>query len=75
MAKRRDSNIFSLSFLDIMACGFGAVILIYITINHGTVSQGIQVEPEAMAEVRKIERAIEAEKKKSDYDQKHTSFD
>jgi hypothetical protein len=63
MAKRRDSNIFSLSFLDIMACGFGAVILIYITINHGTVSEGVQIDPEAMAEVRKIERAIEAEKK------------
>ena len=61
MAKRRETNIFSLSFLDIMSCGFGAVILVYITINHGTVSSGIQIEPETMAEVKKIEIEILAE--------------
>ncbi|MEZ7965879.1 MAG: hypothetical protein ACJASJ_001642 [Candidatus Azotimanducaceae bacterium] len=61
MAKRRETNIFSLSFLDIMSCGFGAVILIYITINHGTLSSGIQIDPENMAEVQKIEIEILAE--------------
>jgi len=62
VAKRRDSNIFSLSFLDIMSCGFGAVILIYITINHGSVTEGVQITPESMAEVRAVEAAIESEK-------------
>ena len=61
MAKRRETNIFSLSFLDIMSCGFGAVILVYITINHGTLSSGIQTDPERFAEVKKIEIEILAE--------------
>ena len=33
MAKRRETNIFSLSFLDVMSCGFGAVVLIFLIIN------------------------------------------
>ena len=33
MARRRQFNVFSLSFLDIMSCGFGAVILIFIVIT------------------------------------------
>ena len=62
MAKRRETNIFSLSFLDIMSCGFGAVILIYITINHGRVTDGVQIDPETMAAVKTVERNIESEK-------------
>ena len=62
MAKRRETNIFSLSFLDIMSCGFGAVILIYITINHGSVTDGVQIDPETMAAVKTVERNIESEK-------------
>ncbi|MGB1340742.1 MAG: hypothetical protein ACPHAN_02850 [Pseudomonadales bacterium] len=61
MARRRETNVFSLSFLDIMSCGFGAVILIYITINHGTEASGVQVDAETMAEVKEIETIIEAE--------------
>ena len=61
MARRRETNVFSLSFLDIMSCGFGAVILIYITINHGTETSGVQVDAETMAEVKKIEAVIETE--------------
>ena len=32
MAKQRESNLFTLSFLDVMSCGFGAVILLYVII-------------------------------------------
>jgi len=36
MAKKsRDFNPFSLSFLDIMSCGLGAVILIFLILKHG----------------------------------------
>ena len=35
MARRRFSP-FSLSFLDIMCCGFGAVVLMVLIINAGT---------------------------------------
>jgi len=32
--KRRQLNTFSLSFLDIMACGFGAVTLLFLILKH-----------------------------------------
>ncbi|OUS11127.1 hypothetical protein A9Q89_09910 [Gammaproteobacteria bacterium 53_120_T64] len=32
--KRRQTNTFSLSFLDIMACGFGAVTLLFLILKH-----------------------------------------
>lgn len=32
-ASRRSTNVFSLSFLDAMTCGFGAVVLLYMVIN------------------------------------------
>lgn len=64
MAKRRDSNIFSLSFLDIMSCGFGAVILIFIVIQHGSEATPQESNAEILAEVRKIEEQITDESEK-----------
>ncbi len=58
MAKRRDFNVFSLSFLDIMSCGFGAVILIYIIINHATETTSQEVNAQLLAEVRKYEEQV-----------------
>jgi len=34
MAKKRRNIAFSLSFLDIMACGFGAVTLLFLILRH-----------------------------------------
>lgn len=34
MSKKRQFTTFSLSFLDIMSCGFGAVILVFLIIKH-----------------------------------------
>lgn len=64
MAKRRDSNVFSLSFLDIMSCGFGAVILIFIVIKHGSEATPQESNREILAEVRKIEEQITDESEK-----------
>jgi hypothetical protein len=36
MAKKRRGNPFSLSFLDIMACGFGAVTLLFLILRHNS---------------------------------------
>lgn len=36
MRKKRDSNIFSLSFLDCICCGFGAIVLLFV------ISMGVQ---------------------------------
>ncbi len=59
MAKRREFNVFSLSFLDIMSCGFGAVILIYIVINHATEVESQVVNQQLMSDVRKLEQEME----------------
>ncbi|MDA0789197.1 MAG: VWA domain-containing protein [Proteobacteria bacterium] len=61
MAKRREFNVFSLSFLDIMSCGFGAVILIFIIINHATETTSQEINLQLLAEIRKIEENIRDE--------------
>ncbi|MGK0473976.1 MAG: septal ring factor EnvC (AmiA/AmiB activator), partial [Candidatus Azotimanducaceae bacterium] len=58
MAKRRETNVFSLSFLDIMSCGFGAVILIFVVIQHGSVSTPQESNLEMMAEIKRIEKEV-----------------
>lgn len=62
-AKKREFSVFSLSFLDIMACGFGAVILIFILIDHSTEVKSQEVNKELMAEVKKVEESLENEEK------------
>jgi hypothetical protein len=64
MAKRRESNVFSLSFLDIMSCGFGAVILIFIVIQHGSESTPQEVNLQMMAEIKRIETEVKDETEK-----------
>ena len=61
MAKRWEFNVFSLSFLDIMSCGFGAVILIYIVINHATETTSQELNKKLLAEIDLIEKKIEDE--------------
>lgn len=58
MAKKREFNVFSLSFLDVMSCGFGAVILIYIIIHHSTEVTSQELNLELMAEVKKLEEEV-----------------
>ncbi len=59
MAKRREFNVFSLSFLDIMSCGFGAVILIFIVIQHSTETTAQDTNEDLLAEIQKLEIEVE----------------
>ena len=61
MARRREFNVFSLSFLDVMFCGFGSVILIFIIINHSTEVVSQEINAQLLAEVKKIEHQVENE--------------
>ena len=61
MAKRREFNVFTLSFLDVMFCGFGSVILIFIIINHSTETTSQEINAQLLAEVKKIELQVENE--------------
>ena len=42
---RRRISSFNLSFLDIMACGFGAVTLLFLILRHSVVGLGRRLEP------------------------------
>lgn len=59
MARRRQVNIFSLSFLDIMSCGFGAVILIFLIINHATEEETREVNKDRLAEIRMLDYQVQ----------------
>lgn len=70
MAKRRRLNVFSLAFLDIMSCGFGAVILIFLIINHATERDFKEINRDQLAEIRMLDYEVQqGEKDKAELQQ------
>ena len=53
--KRRETEVFSLAFLDCICCGFGAMILVFIL----TISQQQSLEMENIDEIQARVRAAE----------------
>ena len=60
MTRRRELSVFSLSFLDVMSCGFGAVILIFIIIDHASDTQVEQASAKLIAEVQVAEEEFQS---------------
>ncbi len=60
--KKRQFNVFSLSFLDIMSCGFGAVILFFVIINHATEQRADTMNADLSGEVMLLETELALEK-------------
>lgn len=59
MARRRTDNItFNLSFLDVMSCGFGAVILVYILIQHLVVSESFERNQGSAEELSQLQTIL-----------------
>ena len=58
-AGRRRLSVFSLSFLDVMSCGFGAVVLIFLIIHHRTEYEATAHDRELLAESRKLDYLVE----------------
>ena len=56
--KRRSVNAFNLAFLDVMFCGFGAVILFFMIINANTSERKDQINYVTTREVDKIDKEI-----------------
>lgn len=57
--KRRRSNTFSLAFLDIMSCGLGATVLLFLIVRHNldpvfSVPESLRAETELLAEEIRI---------------------
>ena len=59
--KRRDLEIFSLSFLDIISCGFGAVVLLVLISTYGE-SPLSDIENDAESLLQQVLRAEALEK-------------
>jgi hypothetical protein len=57
MIKNRRITAFSLSFLDIMACGFGAVTLLFLILRHNVVVE-VQPDPKMSAEVEMLKQDV-----------------
>ena len=57
MARRR-FNVFSLSFLDVMACGLGAIVLFYMIITAQVATRAADTNVEHQAETDKLEEQV-----------------
>ena len=56
--KQRSFTTFNLSFLDIMSCGFGAVVLVFLIIDHSMEVQSKELNRDLLSEVRLLEEDI-----------------
>jgi len=56
--KIRSTSTFSLSFLDIMSCGLGAAVLIFLLLKHVVDSPTPTIDPQTMSEVSLLEEEI-----------------
>lgn len=57
MARKR-TNVFNLSFLDIMSCGFGAVVLFYMIISAQVATRSDQANSEVLSESNRLEEEV-----------------
>jgi len=57
-ATRRKVNPLSLAFLDVMFCGFGAVILIFLILDHTSTVAESETSPNLMAEIELLQREV-----------------
>ncbi len=57
-AKRRNLNPISLAFLDVMFCGFGAVILIFLILDHTSSVAITEQNPDLAAEINLLQEEI-----------------
>lgn len=56
--RRRQINVFSMSFLDVMSCGFGAIVLLYILMIP-VIDPGVKtVTRESLSEIRKLDYEV-----------------
>lgn len=59
-SRRRSVEVFTLSFLDCICCGFGAVILFYTIVSAQAGLQGTRATDELKAEVNRLEEQMQA---------------
>ena len=58
MRRKRKTDVFNLSFLDCMSCGFGAVILFFMIINASVAKHSDAENAELLSETDRLEREV-----------------
>ena len=56
--KKRGFTTFNLSFLDIMSCGFGAVVLVFLIIDHSIKPETQDLNKDLLSEVNLLEEDV-----------------
>ncbi len=56
--KRRPLNVFSLSFIDCICCGLGAIILLFVIVNAKSAVERDKITQDVTSEVTRIEREV-----------------
>lgn len=56
--KRRNITVFSLSFIDAITCGLGAVILLFVIVNASSAIHRNEITKDLRGEVERIEREV-----------------
>lgn len=56
--RNRDMNPLSLAFLDVMSCGFGAVVLIFLILDHASEARSVDGSTDVSAEVNLLEEEV-----------------
>lgn len=56
--RRRTTTMFNLAFLDIMSCGFGAVVLVFLITKHSMSVHADEVNANLISEVDRIEEDV-----------------
>lgn len=59
---RRSTSQFNLSFLDVMCCGFGAVVLLVMLLNGDMIAARKEIVADLRSEVTRLEREVKAGK-------------
>src|ERR1700753_3232472 len=63
MSRRRNVEVFTLSFLDCICCGFGAVILFYTILSARAGVQGLHSTDALQAQVDRVEEQVQTGKR------------
>ena len=56
--RRRPVNVFGLSFLDVMFCGFGSVILLVMLVNADAIERRKEIHTDLRGEIQRLERKV-----------------
>lgn len=59
MARKRNFTTFSLSFLDVMSCGFGATVLVFLLLDHASEVNSQNFNRDLLSEVNFLEKEVD----------------